>query len=70
MMPRAVIVTSDLSDFPEAALSPWDVEATSPDDFVLDQIDLSREPVYGAEQRIADSWAAPPGTIADVLTSL
>lgn len=42
----------------------------SPDQFVLDQIDLNREAVYGATQRIADSWKSPPGTVADVLNRL
>src|ERR1700730_14355516 len=30
-----VIVTTNLKDFPEAELRPWNVEAKSPDDFVL-----------------------------------
>ena len=65
-----VIVTRNLADFPADVLQAWDVEAKSPDEFVLDQIDLSRGTVYGAIQRIADSWAHPPGTLADVLSSL
>jgi predicted nucleic acid-binding protein len=65
-----VIVTSNLRDFPEGALQPWRIEARSPDDFVLDQIDLDRQVIYGAVQRIADSWRRPPGTIDDVLASL
>ncbi len=36
----------------------------------LRQIDLDRAAVYGAVQRIADSWKKPPGTINDVLSSL
>lgn len=65
-----VIVTNNLNDFPPDELAAWDIEAKAPDEFVLDQIDLSRDTVYGAVQRIADSWANPPGTIADVLASL
>ena len=65
-----VIVTGNLRDFPPSELLPWNVEAKSPDDFVLDQIDLDRQAVYGAVQRIADSWKRPPGTVADVLISL
>lgn len=65
-----VIVTNNLKDFPPAELAAWDIEAEGADDFILDQIDLSRDTVYGAVQRIADSWANPPGTVADVLTSL
>ena len=37
------------------ALQTWDMGAKSPEEFVLDQIDLNREAVYGAVQRIADS---------------
>lgn len=65
-----VIVTNNLRDFPPDGLADWDIEAKGADDFILDQIDLSRDTVYGAVQRIADSWANPPGTIADVLTLL
>lgn len=65
-----VIVTNNLKDFPSAALEPWDMEAKSPDSFILDQIDLSREAVYGAVQRIADSREHPPATFSDVLVML
>lgn len=65
-----VIVTNNLKDFPPDKLAAWDIEAKAPDEFLIDQIDLSRDTVYGAVQRIADSWAKPPGTIADVLASL
>lgn len=65
-----VLVTRNLKDFPEAALRAWDIDAKSPDQFILDQLDLSREAVYGAVQRIADSWKTPPGTVADVLDRL
>jgi predicted nucleic acid-binding protein len=65
-----VIVTTNLKDFPSDVLSQWNVEAKHPDEFVLDQIDLDRQVVYGAVQRIADSWRQPPGTVDDVLRSL
>lgn len=65
-----VIVTHNLKDFPAAVLEQWNVEAKHPDDFLLDQIDLNRQAVYGAVQRIADSWRNPAGTIHDVLASL
>jgi hypothetical protein len=42
----------------------------SPDDFVLDQIDLSREAVHGAVQRMADARVNPPATFMDVLAML
>lgn len=65
-----VIVTRNLKDFPPAALEQWDVEAKSADDFILDQIDLDRDAVYVAVQRIADSRGNPPATFADVLAML
>lgn len=65
-----LIVTNNLKDFPSVTLEAWDMEAKSPDDFILDQIDLNREAVHSAVQRIADSRVKPPATIHDVLTTL
>jgi predicted nucleic acid-binding protein len=64
------IVTHNLRDFPETVLRQWDIEAQAPDQFILDQIDLDRQAVYGAVQRIADSGRNPPRTVNDVLNSL
>ena len=41
-----VIVTTNLKHFPEAELRHWNVEAKSPDDFVLDQINIDARIVY------------------------
>ncbi len=65
-----VIVTSNLKDFPETALSPWNIEAKSPDDFILDQFHLDGPAVHGAVQRVADGWTKPPGSVNDVLDRL
>lgn len=65
-----VIVTNNLKDFPPAALEAWDMEAKSADDFVLDQIDLNREAIHSAVQRIADSREKPPATLHEVLAML
>lgn len=46
------------------------MEAKSADDFTPDQIDISREAVYSAVQRIADSREHPPATFSDVLAML
>ena len=54
-----VIVTHNLKDFPSSALEAWDMEAKPADDFILDQIDLSREAVYGAVQRIGGLLEEP-----------
>jgi predicted nucleic acid-binding protein len=65
-----VIVTSNVRDFPESALESWNVEAKTPDEFLLDQFHLSGPVLYGAIQRVADSWKNPPGTVNDVLDRL
>ena len=65
-----VIVTSNLRDFPHDSLAPWDVEARSPDDFLLDQIDLDDRVIWACVQQIADSRKNPPETIEDVLDEL
>lgn len=65
-----VIVTSNVKDFPDSALAPWNVEAKGPDDFVLDQFHLDGPAVHGAVQRVADGWSKPPGTVDDVLDRL
>ena len=65
-----MIVTHNRKDFPSSVLEEWDMEAKSPDDFILDKIDLSHDSVYGAVQRIADSRRNPPATFSDVLATL
>ncbi|MEV4094677.1 hypothetical protein [Streptosporangium saharense] len=51
-------------------LAPWEIEAKSPDDFVLDQIDLDGRVVWACVQQIADSRVSPPETVDDVLDAL
>jgi len=65
-----VIVTSNLRDFPADMLEPWNVEAKSPDDFVLDQIDFDDRVVWACVQQIVDSRNNPPETVEDVLDAL
>lgn len=65
-----VLVTRNLRDFPDPSVEQWDIDTKSPDDFILDQLDLNREAVYGAVQRIADSWKNPAGSVGDVLDHL
>ena len=38
------IITANLADFPATALRPFGLEAVHPDDFLLDQLDLSPPP--------------------------
>lgn len=64
-----VLVTWNLSDFPQDRLAGWNVEAKSPDDFLLDQIDLDRDTVWAAVNDIASAWHGE-ATPEDVLASL
>ncbi|HZB29579.1 MAG TPA: PIN domain-containing protein [Streptosporangiaceae bacterium] len=65
-----VIVTSNLKDFPAAMLAPWNVEAKSPDDFVLDQIDIDDRVIWACVQQIVDSRTNPPETMEDIFDAL
>jgi predicted nucleic acid-binding protein len=64
-----VIVTVD-KDFTADALAPWNVEPKSPDEFVLDQIDIADRVVWGCLQQIAISRTQRPETVEDILTQL
>ena len=50
-----VIVTQNLKDFPSEVLSPFGIDAVSTDDFLLDQLGLSRSVV---QQVIAEQAAS------------
>jgi predicted nucleic acid-binding protein len=65
-----VIVTTNLKDFPEPELQPWNVEVKSPDNFVLDQITIDARIVYSCVREIANSRRNPPSTVEDVLAEL
>jgi len=65
-----VIVTRNLKDFPAEALAPWDIDAKSPDAFVLDQIQIKGRAVAASIRQIADSRVNPPESIDDVLSQL
>lgn len=65
-----VIVTANLKDFPAELLAKFGIEPKSPDDFILDQIDLDFRTIWTCVQRIADSRIDPPETVEDVLTAL
>jgi len=65
-----VIVTRNLKDFPAADLEPWNIEAKSPDAFVLDQIHINLQAVAASIRQIADSRTNPPEAVEDILTQL
>lgn len=64
------IVTNNLRGFPPPVLARWNIEARTPDDFIIDHLDLDAGTVRSALQRIADSWRNPAGRVEDVLASL
>jgi predicted nucleic acid-binding protein len=65
-----VIVTRNLRHFPDADLHPWNIEAKSPDAFVLDQVGINSRRVAACIQQIADSRTQPPEAVEDVLSQL
>lgn len=65
-----VIVTRNLKHFPAADLEPWDIEAKSPDAFVLDQVGINGRAVAASVRQIADSRTNPPESVDDVLSQL
>jgi hypothetical protein len=64
------IVTANLKDFPDEAIKPWGLSAISPDDFLLDLLDLSPALVLSEISDQAASMKNPPSEIDDVLISL
>lgn len=65
-----VIVTLNLRDFPNDQLRQLNLEAKSPDDFLLDQIGIDDRKVWACLQQIADSRNNPPEAIEDVMDQL
>ncbi|WP_245667362.1 hypothetical protein [Actinomadura macra] len=65
-----IIVTANIKDFPKESLEPWALEAKTPDEFVLDQIDIDDRNVWACVQEIADTRNNPPETVDDVLDAL
>ncbi|SDM84344.1 PIN domain-containing protein [Allokutzneria albata] len=65
-----VIVTDNVRDFPADYLAQWDIEAKTPDDFVLDLIGINDRVVYACVQQIVDERVNPPETFDEVLGQL
>jgi len=65
-----VTVTANLRHFPATDLRQWNVEAKSPDDFVLDQVGIDGRAVAACVQQISDSRTRPPQDTEDVLSQL
>ena len=65
-----LIVTFNLSDFPAAALEPYQVAAVLPDDFVLLLLLLAPEAAYAAVKQVRSRLRNPPKTIEEYLDTL
>jgi predicted nucleic acid-binding protein len=65
-----VIVTFNLSDFPEKMLRPFDLEPVHPDDFLLDQLDLSPSAMTAILREQSDQARRPPLTTQDLAVRL
>ena len=65
-----LIVTFNLKDFPVTALRGYDLEAISPDDFLLDQLDLFPEITLECLRQQAADYDNPKITAFDLLETL
>ena len=65
-----IIVTFDLSDFPETALYHYGIEALSPDEFVLRLIQKRSDRVLQAVKDHRLGLTRPPKTVDEYLTTL
>jgi predicted nucleic acid-binding protein len=66
----ALIVTANLRDFPPESLSQYDIEAIHPDDFLLDQLDLSPDATIATVVAHRESYARPPYSVTEYYLSL
>jgi predicted nucleic acid-binding protein len=64
------IVTANLKDFPDRLLKPHGVQALSPDEFVLDLIDLAPAAVIQSVSEQARALKNPPQTLSGLLDTL
>ncbi|MDA8264080.1 MAG: PIN domain-containing protein [Actinomycetota bacterium] len=65
-----VIVTSNLKDFPASALEPFNIEAQTPDVFVLHLVELAPERVAAVVQQQASALKSPEVTVDELLDRL
>lgn len=65
-----VIVTSNLKDFPADVLEPYNIEAQSPDVFMLHLLEIARDDVIMAMTKQAAALSRPPMTFDELLDRL
>jgi hypothetical protein len=65
-----VIVTWNLSDFPEASLATYGIEALDPDELVLNLLDLAPGAIMAVVSEQAEALKNPPISVAQLLEIL
>ncbi len=65
-----VIVTQNLKDFPEAALSPFGVDVQHPDDFLCNHLNLAQGLFCNCVRKIRSRLKNPPYTVEEYLGTL
>jgi hypothetical protein len=66
----AVIVTTNLKDFPDATLAPFSIEPQHPDTFIAHLLDLDAGAVCHAIRTVRLRLRRPPRTAAELLELL
>ena len=64
------IITSNLKDFPAAALQPYGIKAQHPDDFIIQLMDTNMEGVCIAARQHRTNLKNPPKTALEYLVTL
>ncbi len=65
-----IIVTQNLKDFPPHLLEPLQIEALSPDDFLVHQFSLDQETVIDVLKAQVSTLTRPPLTMLEMLVKL
>lgn len=65
-----LIVTANLKDFPAEVLSRFNLEAQSPDEFLMNQLDLDPAEVMGALEVQSEATRNPHLTVGEILERL
>ena len=65
-----VIVTSNMRDFPAESLTSFSIEAQTPDQYLMDLLDLDHEQVTNVLGQQARALRNPPKTVNDILNEL
>jgi hypothetical protein len=68
--PAQHVITANVRDFPAAALKPLGLEAVHPDDFLLDQLDLSPPTLLQVIREQSAHTRRPPLAPRDLATLL